>query len=63
MDITYYNIFLFLSVMVSFSVISTYYLWRKVKTLEGKYERLSGKNSETRNYVKQLYEYLQTYWR
>lgn len=62
-EITYYYLFLIMAFLMVTSFLFNYYLLKRVKKLDIKYEKLSGKNKETRNYVSELYAYLKQYGR
>ena len=60
-EITYYYLFLILAFLIVTSILFNYYLFKRIKKLDINYEKLSGKNKETRNYVSELYAYLKQY--
>ncbi len=60
-EISYYYLFIILTFLIAISFLVDYYLLKRIKRLDIKYEKLSGKNKETRNYVSELYAYLKQY--
>jgi hypothetical protein len=60
-DISYYYIFIVLTFLIGLSFILDYYLWKRIQRLDSKYDKLSGKSDQTRNYVSELYAYIQQY--
>ena len=62
-EISYYYLFIILTFLIAISFLVDYYLLKRIKRLDIKYEKLSGKDKETRNYVSELYAYLKQYGR
>jgi uncharacterized membrane protein len=60
-EISYYYLFIILTFLIAISFLVDYYLLKRIKRLDIKYEKLSGKDKETRNYVSELYAYLKQY--
>lgn len=60
-EISYYYLFIILIFSVTTSFICNYYLFKRLQRLESKYGELSGKSDQTRNYVSELYAYIQQY--